>query len=101
MMGIAWDLQHSAQSNKLHPLFLLAHQSEQPRSVTLALRQALSQLATPLDLWLINVQDVPTPSLNKVLQQNNCIAPAKTQSVDGYRYRLYQCAKDTRAKGEN
>jgi uncharacterized membrane protein len=93
MMGIAWDLQHSAQSNNLQPLFLLAHQSEQPRSVTIALRKALNQLSSPLDLWLINFQDVPASSLDKVLQQNECTAPAKTQSVDGYRYRLYQCVK--------
>ncbi len=90
MMGIAWNLRDSAQNNS-QPLFLLAHQSEQPRSVTVALRKALNQLATPLDLWLINFQDVPTPSLDNVLRRNNCTAPAKTQSVDGYRYRLYQC----------
>lgn len=95
MMGIAWNLQHSAQSNNLHPLFLLAHQSEQPRAVVIALRKALNQLTTPLDLWLINFQDVPTPFLDKVLRQNKCTAPAKTRSVDGYRYRLYHCVKET------
>ena len=95
MMGIAWDLQHSDQSHNAHPLFLLAHQSEQPRSVTIALRKALNQIATPLDLWLINFQDVPTLSLENVLRQSNCTAPAKTQSVDGYRYRLYNCVKKT------
>jgi uncharacterized membrane protein len=94
MMGIAWDLRHS---NNFYPLFLLAHHSEQPRSVTLALRKALNQIATPLDLWLINFQDVPTQSLDKVLHQNKCTAPGKTQSVDGYRYRLYQCAKKTKS----
>ncbi|NJR40585.1 MAG: hypothetical protein HC781_19305 [Leptolyngbyaceae cyanobacterium CSU_1_4] len=93
MMGIAWNLQHAAQANDIQPLFLLAQQTEQPRSVTVALRRALNQLDMPLDLWLINFQDVPSSALNKVLQRNQCTAPGKTQSVDGYRYRLYQCAK--------
>jgi uncharacterized membrane protein len=100
MMGIAWDLQHSALSN-LHPLFLLAHHSEQPRSVTIALRKALNHLSDPLDLWLINFQDVPTQSLDNLLQQNNCTAQAKTQAVDGYRYRLYQCEKEARSQDED
>lgn len=100
MMGIAWDLQHSAPSDS-QPLFLLAHQSEQPRSVTTALRKALNRLSTPLDLWLINFQNAPAQSLDNVLQQNNCTTPAKTQSVDGYRYRLYRCVKTARSLGKN
>jgi len=95
MMGIAWNLQHSVPPSNVQPLFLLAHQNEQPRSVALALRKALNQLPRPLDLWLINFQDVPSTSLDNALQQNRCIASAKTQSVDGYRYRLYQCAKQS------
>jgi uncharacterized membrane protein len=92
MMGIAWDLQ---QNNALEPqpLYLLAHHSQQPRSVTIALRKALNQFAAPLDLWLINFQDVPTQSLDNVLRQNRCTAKTRPQSVDGYRYRLYECAK--------
>jgi len=96
LMGIAWDLQH-APSN-LRPLFLLAHHSQQPRSVTIALRKALNQLSTPLDLWLINFQDAPAQALDNVMQQNQCTTQAKTQSVDGYRYRLYQCAKKLDSK---
>jgi uncharacterized membrane protein len=87
MMGIAWDLQGSTTQ----PLYLLAHHSQQPRSVTIALRKALNQLAAPLDLWLINFQDVPTQSLDNVLQQNKCESQMRPQSVDGYRYRLYRC----------
>jgi uncharacterized membrane protein len=102
MMGIAWDLKSLASSSNVHdsdphnhaqPLFLLAHHSQQPRSVTIALRKALNQLQAPLTLWLINFQDVPTQSLDNVLQQNKCTAKNKAQSVDGYRYRLYRCAK--------
>jgi uncharacterized membrane protein len=89
MMGIAWDL----QGTETQPLYLLAHHSQQPRSVTIALRKALNQLTAPLDLWLINFQDVPTQSLDNVLHQNRCEAQMRTQSVDGYRYRLYRCSK--------
>jgi predicted GNAT superfamily acetyltransferase len=90
MMGIAWDL----QGTKTQPHYLLAHHSQQPRSVTIALRKALNQLPTPLDLWLINFQDVPTQPLDTVLKQNKCEAQMRTQSVDGYRYRLYRCQKN-------
>jgi hypothetical protein len=93
-MGIAWDLKQS-EPMQPQPLYLLAHHSQQPRSVTIALRKALNQFAAPLDLWLINFQDVPTQSLDNVLKQNKCTAKTRPQSVDGYRYRLYECAKKT------
>jgi uncharacterized membrane protein len=90
MMGIAWDL----LGTNPQPRYLLAHHSQQPRSVTIALRKALNQLPAPLDLWLINFQDVPTQPLDTVLKQNKCEAQMRTQSVDGYRYRLYRCQKN-------
>ncbi|MCU0566074.1 MAG: hypothetical protein MUF49_05710 [Oculatellaceae cyanobacterium Prado106] len=96
LMGIAWDLQHPTAENpkinsSLNPLYLLAHHSQQPRSVTASLRKALNTLPAPLDLWLINFQDVPTKPLESVLQNNRCTAQDRTQSVDGYRYRRYTC----------
>jgi uncharacterized membrane protein len=101
LMGIAWDLQQSAQAlPTLNPYFLLANTAQNAQSVIPVLRQALSQFPRPLDLWLINFQDVPEQSRNLLLEQQNCVAGIKTQSVDGYRYRLYRCGK-TNASGSD
>ncbi|MBF2074047.1 MAG: glycosyltransferase [Synechococcales cyanobacterium C42_A2020_086] len=92
LMGIAWDLRHAPLSPATsEPLFLLAQNTGTPRSVLAVLRQALNRLPRPLDLWLINFHQLPQSQLNMVLEQQQCTAQTKTQSTDGYRYRLYQC----------
>ena len=105
LMGIAWDLQNPLNSTfttdvirprkersaALAPYFLLAHQTQNPRSVVTALRKAIDQLPSPLDVWLINFQDVPEQPLDEVLRQQNCRAETKNLYTDGYRYRLYRC----------
>jgi uncharacterized membrane protein len=93
VMGIAWQLRQTQSPQSPQPFYLLAHHSQQPRSVTIALRKALNQLPKPLNLWLVNFQDVPTQPLDTVLKQYNCRSSMRNQSVDGYRYRLYQCAR--------
>jgi uncharacterized membrane protein len=105
LMGIAWDLQNPVNSlfttdliqpqkerpAALVPYFLLAHQTQNPRSVVKALQKAIVQLPSPLDVWLINFQEVPEQPLNDVLMQQNCNAETKNLYTDGYRYRLYRC----------
>ena len=92
-MSIALELQQDKtnETTPLNPLFLLAQQTQNPQSGTQALNQSLTQLPHPLDLWLVNFQDVPEQPLNTVLSQQSCVAADKAQSVDGYRYRLYHC----------
>jgi hypothetical protein len=89
-MGIALALQQMPDSPE--PQFLLAHESQDQNSVVAILSRSLKQLARPLDLWLINVQTVPEPTLSDLLDQQNCEAQTKSRSVDGYRYRLYRCS---------
>lgn len=97
LMGVALVLQQNQDAatntalSAAEPQFLLAHQTQDPRSVTLALRQAMNSLPRPLDLWLINFHEVPEQSLEPLLEQQNCEAETRTQSIDGYRYRLYRC----------
>jgi uncharacterized membrane protein len=99
LMGIAWDLQHSTAASPgkdekaVEPYFLLAHDNQNTRSLGRVLRQSIDQLPRPLNLWLINFQNVSEPPIDTLLQQEDCIAETKTQSVDGYRYRLYRCNK--------
>ena len=93
LMSIALELQQDKidGTTPLNPFFLLAQQTQNYQSGTQALNQSLAQLPDPLDLWLVNFQDVPEQPLNTVLNQQSCVAADKAQSVDGYRYRLYHC----------
>jgi uncharacterized membrane protein len=97
LMGIAWELLRSTPvesvGSSLNPSFLLAHQTQNQRSVIVALRRAMAQLARPLDLWIVNFQEVPDPLLNRFLEQQICDAETKNMYTDGYRYRLYRCTK--------
>lgn len=98
LMGVALALQQQQAANlnpalaQEKPRFLLAHQTQDPRSTTVALRQAMNPMPRPLDLWLINFHEVPEEPLEVFLKQQSCEAETRTQSVDGYRYRLYRCA---------
>ncbi len=102
LMGIALALQQDdlqpdqvGQTTGLNdgPLFLLAHDTQNPRSVFTTLRRSLNQLPRPLNLWLINFHEVEEQPLNQLLKQNQCEAETKSRSVDGYRYRLYRCTR--------
>lgn len=92
LMGIAWELQHNPAAAPLDPRYLLAHVETTPRSVIQVLRQTLNQYSRPLDLWLINMRDVPDAPLATLLKQQQCSAITKNKAVDGYRYRLYRCS---------
>lgn len=91
LMGIALDLQQSPGSPE--PLFLLAHATQNPRSVVSALRRSMNQAPRPLDLWLINFETVAEQPLEGLLEQQQCSAQTKSQRADGYRYRLYRCTQ--------
>lgn len=92
LMGIA-TLLRAENPPAIEPLFLLAHETQNPRSVTTTLRRAINQLSRPLNLWLINFQTVDEQPLEALLKQQNCSAEEKARSVDGYRYQLYRCAR--------
>jgi uncharacterized membrane protein len=105
LMGIATQLLQSNPSESpaipLNPAFLLAHQTQTQRSIVPALRQAMMELPRPLDLWLVNFQQVPEAPLNRFLEQQSCIAETKNLYTDGYRYRLYRCSSLSRTRPEN
>lgn len=81
MMGIAWEFKR--QQVPLQPQFLLAHETQDSSQV---LKQTLTQLPRPLDLWLVNFK-VPVE-----LESQNCSAdPAFVSPVDGYEAQFYRC----------
>lgn len=86
MMGIAREFKlktHISPTSK-SPLFLLAHQEQNPNTSTTALIETLQSLPRPLDLWLVNFY-APTPL-------SNCAADSQPKSeVNGYEYKLYHC----------
>ena len=93
LMGVAWQLLPTPErSATLNPTFLLAHQTQNQRSLAPVLEEALMQLPRPLDLWLLNFQQVPEPPVSQFLEQQNCTSETKNLYTDGYRYRLYRCA---------
>nr|WP_290227416.1 glycosyltransferase [Trichocoleus desertorum] len=94
LMGLAWELKRQPITGVLaNPLFLLAHQDQNPLSSAIALQQTLSQLPRPLDLWLLNFPNPDeTTNLASLLAGERCIAdPQHKHRTDGYRYRLYRC----------
>ncbi len=85
MMGVAREIK---LANSLqNPLFLLAHQNQDPNASTIALENTLKKLPRPFDLWLVNFH-APVAETVKI-----CVT-SDTQSlptVDGYEYELYHC----------
>jgi uncharacterized membrane protein len=82
-MGVAREFKQLNSS--INPLFLLAHQDQDPQASTLALEKALKSLPPPFDLWLVNFF-APIP-------QANC-TPKDTKGmpgINGYDYKIYQC----------
>lgn len=103
LMGIAWELARTdaATPSSLTPRYLLAHVNTQPRSLIKTLRQALRQLPRPLDLWLLNMRDVPDVPLDTLMDQQNCYRATRPQFVDGYRYELYRCLRESNSPQGN
>ncbi|MHC5764739.1 MAG: glycosyltransferase family 39 protein [Nostoc sp.] len=85
MMGVAREIK---LANSLqNPLFLLAHQNQDPNASTIALENTLKKLPRPFDLWLVNFHA-------PVAETVKTCAISDTQSlptVDGYEYELYHC----------
>jgi uncharacterized membrane protein len=80
--------QNSIQNTKYtSPLFLLAHQDEDPSTSTSALQNTLNTLPRPFDLWLVNF------NANEPEEVKNCVADTKSlPAVNGYEYKLYHCS---------
>ncbi|MBW4501122.1 MAG: glycosyltransferase [Scytonema hyalinum WJT4-NPBG1] len=80
--------QNSIQNTKYtSPLFLLAHQDEDPSTSTSALQNTLKTLPRPFDLWLVNF------NANEPEEVKNCVADTKSlPAVNGYQYKLYHCS---------
>lgn len=95
LMGVALALQQDGfiTEEAPQPLFLLIRDTQNPRTPFLNLRRAMNDLPRPLDLWLLNFHELAEQPLQSLLQQNQCEAETRTQSVDGYRYRLYRCTE--------
>ncbi|HEY9642921.1 MAG TPA: glycosyltransferase, partial [Coleofasciculaceae cyanobacterium] len=88
MMGLGW--QFLTQQRPHSPQFLLAHQRQDPCHTgcvaTTTLQQALAQISSPLDLWLINFH----APVN--LDERRCtLDPQPQLYVSGYQYQLYHC----------
>ena len=85
MMGVAreFKMQNSPSPS---PLFLLAHQDQDPNTSTTSLENTLKKLPRPLDLWLVNFH-APIAEEVKKCQPDTQTLPA----INGYNYNLYHC----------
>ncbi|WP_017314827.1 glycosyltransferase family 39 protein [Mastigocladopsis repens] len=85
MMGIAREFK--IQKLKFpSPLFILAHQDENPNTSTSAVQKTVKTLPRPFDLWLVNFY-APEPE-----EVKNCVADTQSlPAVNGYEYKLYHC----------
>lgn len=94
MMGVAREFKiyssgtlREQKSKDISPLFLLAHQNEDPNTSTVTLQNTLKKLPRPLDLWLVNFY-APEPE-----EVKNCVLEQKSlPAVNGYEYKLYHCS---------
>jgi uncharacterized membrane protein len=93
LMGIAWELKHAADPTAAeNTQFLMISQGKSPKFMTTVMRESLEQTPRPLNLWLLNFQRPnETELLDSLLRKQNCTSDADVDSVDGYRYQLYQC----------
>jgi uncharacterized membrane protein len=85
MMGVAREFKLANSLQK--PLFLLAHQEQDPNSSTIALENTLNKLPRPLDLWLVNFRAPVAEAVKTCVKSDSQSLP----SVDGYEYELYHC----------
>ncbi|WP_206602965.1 glycosyltransferase family 39 protein [Leptolyngbya ohadii] len=109
MMGIALELERILDSFRdrgsdvpmLDIKFLLAQDTQRSSEpIEETLNNALNELTKPrqssspdggVDLWLINFHEVDPQPLEAILRQQRCAAQTDSESVDGYRYRMYRC----------
>ncbi|MBD0262568.1 MAG: glycosyltransferase [Tolypothrix sp. Co-bin9] len=88
MMGVAreFKIQNLTSPSSPTPLFLLAHQDQNPNTSSDALQKTLKELPRPLDLWLVNFY-APQPE-----EVKKCAADMQSlPAVNGYEYKLYHC----------
>ncbi|MEC4818654.1 MAG: glycosyltransferase [Scytonema sp. PMC 1069.18] len=88
MMGVAreFKIQNSDIKTHLSPLFLLAHQDEDPNTSTATLQNTFKTLSRPFDLWLVNFY-APKPE-----EVKSCVPETQSlPSVNGYEYEIYHC----------
>jgi uncharacterized membrane protein len=85
MMGVAREFKIQ-NSETLSPLFLLAHQDQDPNTSTKSLNNTLKSLPRPFDLWLVNFHAPIASEVNKCKADNQNL-PA----INGYVYELYHC----------
>ncbi|MBD1848734.1 glycosyltransferase [Leptolyngbya sp. FACHB-711] len=99
LMGVALAVEQAGSqatsAGKTLPIdlrFLLAHDTPRSTStVAETLDKTLSEVTTPIDLWLINFHEVEPGLVDRVLKKQRCAAKTEPESVDGYRYRMYRC----------
>ncbi|GAX39700.1 hypothetical protein NIES4075_06560 [Tolypothrix sp. NIES-4075] len=85
MMGVAREFKIQNLTSPA-PLFLLAHQDQNPNTSSDALLHTLKELPRPLDLWLVNFY-APQPE-----EVKKCAADMQSlPAVNGYEYKLYHC----------
>ena len=66
------------------PLFLLAHQDDEPDASSIVLENTLKSLPKPFDLWLVNFY---APK-----RVGNCVrVERRLPQINGYNYELYRC----------
>lgn len=89
MMGIAREFK-IRNIDSPSPLFLLAHQDNDPNISTTTLEKTLNTLSQPFDLWLVNFH----APLGKSVKQ----CTPHTQSlpgINGYEYKIYHCSTNS------
>lgn len=88
MMGVAREIKLGNSLQK--PLFLLAHQDQDPNTSTIALENTLNKLPRPFDLWLVNFHAPVAEAVKTCVISDTQSLPG----VDGYEYELYHCQQN-------
>lgn len=87
MMGIAREFRINNIASP-SPLFLLAHQENDPHIATNTLENTLKTLPRPFDLWLVNFHAPVGASVPECAANTQSLA-----AVNGYEYKIYRCLK--------
>ncbi|MEH2314488.1 MAG: glycosyltransferase [Nostoc sp.] len=85
MMGVAREIKLANLPQK--PLFLLAHQDQNPNTSTIALENTLKKLPRPFDLWLVNFHAPIAETVKTCVKSDTQSLP----NINGYEYELYHC----------
>jgi uncharacterized membrane protein len=85
MMGIAREIKLVNSPQK--PLFLIAHQDQDPNTSSVALENTLKNLPRPFDLWLVNFHAPVAEAIKTCVISDTKSLP----TVNGYEYQLYHC----------